>query len=70
MGLDLTISTVSCSAEAEHPVLRGRRDRPRRHGVLDRPPEPVIRPAKGRTGWRTMTAGIVSIGPRLWKRTS
>src|SRR5262249_12823867 len=28
----------------------------RRHGVLDRPPS------------RTMTAGAVSIGPRLWKR--
>jgi hypothetical protein len=26
-------------------------------GILDRPPEPVIRPAEGRTGWRTMTAG-------------
>jgi len=25
---------------------------------LDRPPEPVIRPAGGRTGWRTMTAGV------------
>jgi len=24
-------------------------------GILDRPPEPVVRPAKGRTGWRTMT---------------
>src|ERR1700687_6240347 len=27
--------------------------RPR--GILDRPPEPVVRPAEGRTGWRTMT---------------
>jgi hypothetical protein len=27
-----------------------------RLGILDRPPEPVIRPAGGRTGWRTMTA--------------
>ena len=25
-------------------------------GVLDAPPEPVIRPANGRTGWRGMTA--------------
>ena len=26
-------------------------------GILDRPPEPVIRPAEGRTGWRATTAG-------------
>jgi len=26
-------------------------------GMLDRPLEPVIRPAKGRTGWPTITAG-------------
>jgi len=25
--------------------------------MLDRPLEPVIRPAKGRTGWPTITAG-------------
>jgi hypothetical protein len=27
-------------------------------GILGHPPEPVIRPAEGRTGWRVMTAGI------------
>jgi hypothetical protein len=27
-------------------------------GVLDRPLEPVVRPAKGRTGWRTMTSNV------------
>jgi len=27
-------------------------------GILDRPPEPVIRPAKGRTGWRAMTTEV------------
>ncbi|MBX9843184.1 MAG: hypothetical protein K2Z80_15385 [Xanthobacteraceae bacterium] len=26
--------------------------------TLDRPPEPVIGPAKGRTRWRAMTAGV------------
>src|ERR1700722_19384846 len=26
-------------------------------GILVHPPEPVIRPAKGRTGWRVMTIG-------------
>jgi hypothetical protein len=26
-------------------------------GILDHPPEPVIRPANGRTGWRVMTVG-------------
>src|ERR1700688_2435699 len=30
-------------------------------GILDHPPEPVIRPAGGRTGWRMMTA-------RVWRR--
>jgi hypothetical protein len=29
----------------------------RGRGVLDASPEPVIRPAKGRTGWRGMTSG-------------
>jgi hypothetical protein len=33
--------------------------RPRGRGVLDRPPEPVIQPAEGRTGWRaTTTEGL------------
>ena len=30
-------------------------------GILDRPPEPVIRPAEGRTGWRTMTTEDVAL---------
>ena len=34
-------------------------------GVLDRPPEPVIGPAKGRTRWRAMTASIVANAPRI-----
>jgi hypothetical protein len=29
-------------------------------GILDRPLEPVIRPANGRTGWRAMTVGGVA----------
>jgi hypothetical protein len=29
-------------------------------GILDHPPEPVIRPAGGRTGWRVMTAEMVA----------
>jgi hypothetical protein len=27
-------------------------------GILDHPLEPVIRPARGRTGWRVMTTGV------------
>jgi hypothetical protein len=30
-------------------------------GILDHPPEPVIRPAEGRTGWRVMTAERVAL---------
>jgi hypothetical protein len=31
-------------------------------GIPDRPPEPVIRPAEGRTGWRaTMTEGVALV---------
>ena len=29
-------------------------------GILDAPPEPVIRPAGGRTGWRSMTTEYTS----------
>src|SRR5258708_4557158 len=40
---------LSCPAKAGHPVIIVWR-------LLDRPPEPVIGPAKGRTRWRAMTA--------------
>jgi hypothetical protein len=30
-------------------------------GLLDRPPEPVIGPAKGRTRWRAMTPMLDSV---------
>jgi hypothetical protein len=33
---------------------------PKRHGVQDRPPEPVIGLAEGETRWRTMTALAVN----------
>src|SRR5258708_17457673 len=40
---------LSCPANAGHPVMMVWR-------LLDRPPEPVIGPARGRTRWRAMTS--------------
>jgi len=40
------------TGSAGHPVHTGRRKNHERRGLLDHPPEPVVRPAKGRTGWR------------------
>jgi hypothetical protein len=37
-------------------------------GILVHPPEPVIRPANGRTGWRVMTVGVAATASRSRRR--